>query len=80
MIGEVLIACALIIASYLAGAAMTRRSIARIYDQRPHCTECGLRSDRPIVVWRCPCGGEAFGPHVADDIRDDAFFDTACEE
>lgn len=68
-------ACALVIAGYMLGAMMARKSIADIFDVRHHCPECPRHMGRPISVWRCECGEELHGPAIADEIRDDYFFE-----
>jgi hypothetical protein len=68
-------AAAFLIAGYMLGVSAGRRNVARVYDLRPHCSRCVRKAGRPMLLWRCDCGEEMVGPAVADDIRDDCFFD-----
>lgn len=71
---EALLVCALVVVAYVVGAEVQRRSVARVFDRRFTC-DCGRRVDRAVSLNRCACGEEWVGPPIADEIRDDYFFE-----
>ncbi len=65
------------IVCYMAGAIFTRAKIASVFDRTFTCHACGLQVDRAVSLSRCSdCHEEYVGPAIADEIRDDCFFES----